>query len=354
MLLSKFALRTLAGLALHLISAVARIHGGGDGSADKSFLLPPIYWIHLARRTDRLEAARGRSDPDAWTAIRVVDAFDAHVPREDLLERFRALGARPFPQWVIMNLSDPVLFRRPGTGKPFSGELGKRPVPYNVRWYCSQQTAGTLGSGISHREAWARVAAGPEPWAIVLEDDQALPSLSALVNLTKALVDLGSFDIVYLKKGSLALFGDEAQHGKSKKREAVVSEAKLRPLLWTFGAQAYVLSRSFAKVLLDLHFLRCLTAVDEVLGYAFNPDGHPRRERWADCLGQPPSDRHAWLYSSPEPVVVGLKSASDNEPDPARFRSEQNVVDWLDEQLSEPPLGQTVREELEEAQRLEV
>lgn len=288
---------------------------------------PPIYFIHLARRRDRLEAAKAKFDPHLWERLRHVEAIDGRLPREQLLERLRALGGRPCPNWVISNDSDPVLFRRPGTGVPYEGRLGTLHVPYNARWYKQPQTVGSIACGASHHEAWRAVASAPEPWAVILEDDQALPSAMALSRFAADIEALGGFDIAYLFKMPAALMGQQN-----------TSNPRMQPLRWQFGAQAYALSRTFAAALVEFNLPHCLTVPDEFMNWAYNPTGHPRHEQWERCFGRPQSGRRAFVYVGEETVVEHLKTPSDlQHKDPEADAEAKATVVWLEEQLGETP-----------------
>lgn len=289
---------------------------------------PPIYFIHLSRRHDRLEAAKAKFDPHLWERLRQVEAIDGRLPKEQLLERLRVLGGRPCPNWVISNDSDPVLYRRPGTGLPYEGRLGMLQVPYNARWYKQPQTVGSIACGASHHEAWRAVASAPEPWAVILEDDQALPSASALSRFAADIEALGGFDIAYLFKMPAALMGPQNK-----------STPRMQPLRWQFGAQAYALSRTFAAALVELSLPQCLTVPDEFINWAYNPEGHPRREQWERCFGRPRSGRRAFVYVGEEEAVVEhLKTPSDlQHKDPGEDAEAKATVLWLEEQLSEAP-----------------
>lgn len=286
---------------------------------------PPIYFIHLSRRHDRLEAAKAKFDPDLWSRRRQVEAFDGRLPRDQLLDRLRALGGRPFPNWVITNASDPVLFRRPGTGVPYEGRLGTLHVPYNARWYMQPQTVGSVACGVSHHEAWRAVAEAPEPWAVILEDDQALPSAAVFRRFVADVDALGGFDVAYLFKMPAALTGPENK-----------SNPRMLPLQWQFGAQAYAVSKAFAATLVELNILQCLTVPDEFMNWAYNPHGHPRREQWERCFGRPQPGKRAFVYVGKETVVDHLKTPSDlQHKDPAADAEAKATVVWLEEQLSE-------------------
>merc|ERR1711976_917149 len=107
------------------------------------------------------------------------------------------------------------------------------------------------------------------------------------------------------------------------------------PLHWQFGAQAYAVSRNFAKALVELRLPKCLTVPDEFMNYAYNPYGHPRREQWETCFGRPPPGRHAFVYVGPEPVVEHIDATSDNEfRDKAKDDAAKATVSWLEEQLN--------------------
>lgn len=292
---------------------------------------PPIYFIHLARREDRLESSKASFDQDLWSGLRFVEAVDGSAPRGELLATLSAHKAKPCPGWVIHNLSDPVLLRRPGTGHPFQGDFANRPVPYNIRWYTQQQTAGSICCGLSHHLAWSQIAEARDDWAVVLEDDQALPSADVFRQFVKDVNDLDEFDIVYLFKMQTALLGDPPS----------ISTPRLQPLRWQFGAQAYAISKSFAQVLVRLRLTNCLTVPDEFLNYAYNPKGHPRHEQWERCFGKPPTGRGAYVYVSSDQLVKHLETggSSDNEISDARSRRDaKDTVDWLIHELNNKAL----------------
>lgn len=282
-----------------------------------------------------MQAVETGFDTHLWSRVRVVEGLDGSQPREALLDALRELPGRPCPDWVITNLSDPVLFRRPGTGEPFSGKLGTLPVPYNKRWYTQPQTIGSVACGVSHHMVWSKIAQGSEPWAVVLEDDQALPSAEAFDAFAREVEELGAWDIVYLFKMPAAIL-DEAPGGTPR----------LRPLRWQFGAQAYALSRRFARTLVGLRLPRCLTVPDEFMNWAYNPYGHPRREQWESCFGRPPAGRRAFVYVGTEPLVRHLKLPSDLElKDPEKDAEAKAVVAWLEARLQSAGIAGAVEME---------
>lgn len=117
---------------------------------------------------------------------------------------------------------------------------------------------GALACAISHHRAWEAVAAGPAPWALILEDDALLTEPPARAVAVAG--DLGC-DVLFANP-RLAAWTDGA--GAAQPLAQAIARGAGAP-----GADAYVLSREgAARLIAALAELRVVCGVDWAMVWA--------------------------------------------------------------------------------------
>ncbi len=204
-----------------------------------------VFVINLARAVERRSVIGQELRRAGFLAgeVQLVEAVDGRELTHDLLER---RGSRLFPRW-----------RLPGSSSPFYAR--------ELKW-------GEVACSLSHLSVWSQIAASPEPFAVVLEDDVQLLTDAGTIRrelgrLTRLVAD---WDLCYLGRGPAVLpFCSREQPERAHAPNLVVPR-------FCYGAYAYAVSRGGAATLLAAGLERAIVPVDEFLPALYTP--HPRQD----------------------------------------------------------------------------
>mmetsp|Transcript_27858 Transcript_27858/g.86749 ORF Transcript_27858/g.86749 Transcript_27858/m.86749 type:complete len:404 (-) Transcript_27858:18-1229(-) len=250
-------------------------------------------FINLDRRDDRREHLEALVAPHTWlrTAMTRLPAVDG-----------RGLS---WPE-----LLEEGLFTEEAESEAMHAERdGRATIGYAPRTCSAHLTLGGCGCALSHRRAWRALVNSDRPWALILEDDLTVVCRDFDDELDRVLEALPEdWDVCYLGYHT-GLHGARVLPQGDHFSGTVQSLAKRNA--WLPGLYGYILSRTFAKYLLQEAF-PLYAQVDTVVGCILSRRGNGFAVPAVEfLLYSPPTEasRDTDIQTFPEDMGAGGSSA---------------------------------------------